>query len=83
MTDIRLYRKYLEQYISEAFEHSDGTISGVSEYLGTITVSGILTRHKEEKKRALEDARTAFNEHRHWPMDIIISHLGLDPSIMN
>jgi hypothetical protein len=51
--------------------------------LGTITVSGILTRHKEEKKRALEDARTAFNEHRHWPMDIIISHLGLDPSIMN
>jgi hypothetical protein len=23
--------------------------------------------HKDEKQRALDDARRAFDEHRHWP----------------
>ena len=81
--DIGLYRKYLQQYVQEAYENSDGTRSGISEYLSTIKVSGLLTRHKEEKKRALNDARNAFNDHRHWPLDIIVSHLGLDKSIVD
>ena len=81
--DIGLYRKYLEQYIREAYENSDGTESGISEYLGNIKVGGLFTRNKEEKKRALEDARSAFSEHRHWPIDIIISHLGIDPKTID
>lgn len=81
--DIGLYRKYLEQYIREAYENSDGTKSGISEYLGIIKVSGLLTRHKDEKKRALADAQNAFGEHRHWPIEIIISHLGIDPKTID
>jgi len=57
----------------------NGLDKGMSEYLGTLKVSGLLTRHKEEKTRALKDANNAFDDHRHWPLDIIISHLGLDP----
>ncbi len=76
--DIGLYREYLKKYVSEAIANSDGSISGISEHLSTIRVSGILVRHKEEKKRALADARRAFDEHRHWPLEIVISHLGID-----
>ena len=74
----QLYRQFLQQYIQEANENSDGTNAGIAEYLGNITVGGLLTRHKEEKKRALIDAQVAFNEHRHWPTNIVLSHLGVE-----
>jgi len=77
--DIGLYRHYLNKYIQEAFKNSDGTKAGVSEYLAEIKIGGVLTRHKEEKRRAVVDAKNAFNEHRHWPVEIILSHLGVDP----
>lgn len=80
--DIQLYRKYLEQYVVEAIENSDRTNAGISEHLEEINVKGFFTRHKEEKQRALSDARQAFADHRHWPQDIVISHLGLDTEIM-
>jgi hypothetical protein len=41
-------------------------------------VGGLLVLHKEEKQRALADARHAFDEHRHWPLEIILSHLGVE-----
>jgi len=44
----------------------------------SIKVSGILIRNKKEKKRAQEDAIKAFQDHRHWPLEIINTHLGLD-----
>jgi len=76
--DIALYRTYLNQYIKDAQANSNGTHSGITEHLQSIKVSGILVRHKAEKKRAREDAINAFQDHRHWPLEIIISHLGLD-----
>jgi hypothetical protein len=76
--DIGLYREYLTQYVNEAIANSDGSNPGISEYLSNIRVSGIFVRHKDEKKRALADAREAFEEHRHWPQEIVISHLGID-----
>lgn len=76
--DGNLYRQYLKQYVSDAMQNSDGTNSGISQYLSNIVVGGLLTRHKDEKKRALLDARVAFDEHRHWPREIVLSHLGLD-----
>lgn len=78
MIDIALYRKYLEQYVREAVTNSDGTNPGIANYLWSITVSGLFVRHKEEKTRALNDARRAFDEHRHWPLSVILSHLGVD-----
>lgn len=79
--DIRLYRKYLNQYVEEALQNSDGSISGIAEYLSSIEVRGFLIRHKTEKIRALDDAKKAFDEHRHWPLDIILSHLGVSVSL--
>lgn len=79
--DIGLYRKYLNQYVEEAIQNSDGSISGISEYLSSIEVRGMLTRHKTEKSRALNDVKKAFDEHRHWPLDIILSHLGVSVSL--
>jgi hypothetical protein len=76
--DGNLYRQYLKEYVSDAIANSDGTNSGISQYLSNIVIGGFLTRHKDEKKRALLDARVAFDEHRHWPREIVISHLGLD-----
>jgi hypothetical protein len=76
--DIGQYRRYLKQYIREAVENSDGSNAGISGYLWEKQVGGLLITHKAEKLRALADARRAFDEHRHWPVDIVLSHLGVD-----
>lgn len=77
--DIGAYRKYLQELLQEALENSDGTNSGIYEYLSEKKISGWFVRNKNEKQRALADARKAFDEHAHWPVDIVISHLGVDP----
>jgi hypothetical protein len=76
--NIALYRRYLNLYVKEALENSDGTKAGIASYLSQKTITGLLVQHKEEKNRALADARQAFNEHRHWPLEIVLSHLGVD-----
>jgi hypothetical protein len=75
--DHTLYRRYLNEYVQQAMQASDGSVRGIAEELGAIHVDGLLVQHKEEKRRALADARRAFEEHRHWPLEIILSHLGL------
>jgi hypothetical protein len=74
--DIGAYRQALEKYVTEAVENSDGTHKGISSYLWNIKLSR-LTRSRYEKQRALEDARHAFDDHHQWPVDVILSHLGL------
>ena len=74
----QLYLQYLQQYVREALANSDGTNSGIAGYLGEKKVTGFLVAHKEERRRALEDAKRAFDEHRHWPTEIVLSHLGVD-----
>ena len=75
--DHTLYRRYLQEYVTQARQASDGSVRSIAEELGAIHVGGLLVVHKDEKKRALADARRAFDEHRHWPLEIILSHLGL------
>ena len=72
------YRRYLQEYVDQALERSDGTPSSIRDYLDSIQVKGLFVRDKAEKERALADAIQAFSEHRHWPVDIILSHLGVE-----
>ncbi len=76
--DTQLYRKYLNQYVQEAVQNSDGSVQGITEYLRGLSVTGFLVRNKAEKLRALDDAQRAFGEHRHWPLEIVLSHLGVE-----
>lgn len=76
--NIERYRHYLQAFVEEAFENSDGTNAGVSSYLWGKTVTGWFVKDKLEKNRALTDARRAFDEHRHWPVQIVLSHLGVE-----
>jgi hypothetical protein len=76
--NVTLYRRYLQQFINEALQNSDGTNAGIAGYLEGKKVTGFLVQHREEKNRALTDARRAFDEHRHWPTEIVLSHLGVD-----
>jgi hypothetical protein len=76
--DIGLYQRYLREYVYSAIRDSDGSIGQIRENLESIQVGRFLVRHREEKLRALQDARAAFDEHRHWPLEIILSHLGVD-----
>ncbi len=78
--DIGVYRQYLEKYVLEALQNSDGSVSGISNYLWNLKVSGIVVRNRTEKQKALDDARHAFDSHRHWPVEIVLSHLGVKPS---
>lgn len=74
--NIGAYRQALEKYVTEAVHNSDGTHSGISSYLWDIKISK-LSLNRYEKQRALDDARHAFDDHRHWPVDVILSHLGI------
>lgn len=82
MLNIGIYRQCLQEIVQEAITQSDGSNAGISEYLWSVKVSGWFTRNKTEKRKALEEARKAFDEHRHWPLEIVISHLGLDRTTM-
>jgi len=75
--DLSAYQRYLKEYVLEAVQNSDGTTAKISEYLWSKSVGGLLTRQKPEKQKALTEARRAFDEYRHWPVDIILSHLGI------
>lgn len=75
--DIKLYQHYLDQYVREAVRESDGSVRSIAELLHERTVKGMFVRHRVEKMRALTDARRAFDDHRHWPLEIILSHLGV------
>lgn len=77
MINQAIYEKYMRQYILEAIENSDGSNRGIAEHLSTIHIRRFLVRDREEKRRALEDARRAFDEHRHWPREIILRQLGI------
>ena len=77
MMDYAVYEKYLKIYLQQAIRESDGSNRGIAEALGTMRVGGLFTAHKEEKQRALQDALHAFDAHRHWPREIILSHLGV------
>jgi hypothetical protein len=76
--DNTIYHKYLNQYVNDAIKKSDGSVREIREELSNIQIIGRFTRNKAEKKRALMDAQVAFNEHRHWPLEIILSHLGIE-----
>ena len=82
MLDIGVYRQFLQEIVQEAIDHSDGSTRQISEYLWSIKAGGRFTRHKFEKQKALDEARTAFDTHRHWPLEIVISQLGLEPKAM-
>jgi hypothetical protein len=76
--NVQLYRRYLEQFVSEAIANSSGSNSSIYEYLSSIRIGKFLVPHKDEKVRALADARRAFEEHRHWPLNIVLSQLGIE-----
>jgi hypothetical protein len=76
--DIGLYRHYLDEYVQEAIDQSNGSKDGILNYLRNKKGPGRLSRHKAEKSQAIEDALRAFEEHHHWPLDITLSHLGVN-----
>jgi len=76
--NIERYQGYLQQYVQEAVQNSRGGNSAIYEYLDNIKPPGRFSVHREEKRRALKDAQTAFSEHRHWPLSIVLSHLGVE-----
>lgn len=76
--DHEIYRRYLQEYIQEAIESSNGSNAEVSSYLWEKKLGRFLISNKTEKQRALEDARRAFDDHRHWPQRIILSHIGIE-----
>jgi hypothetical protein len=77
--DGEAYRNALKKFVKEAIQNSSGSNAQIYEYLSALKVKGFMVRNKIEKQRALADACKAFDEHRHWPQDIVLSQLGLDP----
>ena len=76
--DHKIYRQYMRSYIEAAIRNGYAKPTEIARYLDEIPWPGRFARHKEERTRALLDVRQAFSEHRHWPLDIILSHMGLD-----
>lgn len=75
----KLYNQFMQAYLKEAIGNGHLKPAEIARYLDEIPLPGRFAHHKEERIRALREARQAFNDHRHWPLDIILSHLGIDP----
>jgi len=76
--DHKLYSQYMHIYLKEALVNGNSKPVEIARYLDEIPLPGRFARNKEERIRALQAVRQAFNEHRHWPLEIILSHLGID-----
>jgi hypothetical protein len=76
--DYKLYSQYMHKYLEDAITNGNSKPADIAKYLDDIPLPGRFARNKEERIRALREVRQAFNEHRHWPLDIILSHLGID-----
>jgi hypothetical protein len=76
--NIKRYQQYLNEYVRNAVAESDGTVASIAERLYGYQVKRWLVSNRDERLRALADAQYAFSEHRHWPLEIILSHLGVD-----
>jgi len=72
------FRKYLEEYVREAIQNSDGTTRSISEFLWAKKEPGRFASYRDERKKALKEARRAFDDYRHWPLSVILSHLGIE-----
>ena len=81
MLNIKLYRQFLQEYVSEAVRTSNGSVFSIRENLDAMQVGRWLVKHRAERLRALEDARTAFEKNRHWPLEIILSQLGVEVTV--
>lgn len=76
--DIGAYRNAVQSYVRQALANTDGSNKRISEYLWSLSVPRLLTRHKAEKRQALNDVRKAFDDHSYWPLEVILSQLGVD-----
>jgi hypothetical protein len=76
--DHALYEKFRRQYLKQAIEATNRTPNEIYRALTEMPRPGRFSFNKEEKLRALHDLQQAFEDHRHWPLDIILSHLGID-----
>ncbi len=56
--DIGLYRRFLEEYIQEAYDGSDGTPAGITEHLRSIKPPGRFTRSRGERQATLRSRST-------------------------
>ncbi|MCK4901483.1 MAG: hypothetical protein KAS38_22060 [Anaerolineales bacterium] len=81
--DLGVYWQYLDELVQEALENSDRTNESISNYLRSKKKPGRLTRNRHEKAKALEEAIRAFDDHRRWPEEIVLSHLGIDKKSLN
>ncbi|MBN2148674.1 MAG: hypothetical protein JW726_14905 [Anaerolineales bacterium] len=78
--NVKVYREYLNQFVQDAIESSNGTNFSIAENLQARVIRRHFVRNREEQLRALADARKAFEEHRHWPLSLVLSHLGIEES---
>jgi hypothetical protein len=81
--DIGAYRTAVQNYVKLALDNTDGSNKQISEYLWSVSVPRFLARNKTEKRRALADVRKAFDDHAHWPLEVILSQLGVDKELLN
>jgi hypothetical protein len=72
------FHHYIEEYLKEALLNSNGTNSGISEYLWEKKDPGRFASHRIEKIKALREVRRVFDDYRHWPLSIILSHLAVE-----
>jgi hypothetical protein len=78
--DYQRFNQFMQAYLKDALASGARTPAEIARYLDEIPWPGRLARHKLERVRALREVRQAFTEHKHWPLDIILSHLGIDPA---
>jgi hypothetical protein len=73
-----VYRKYLKEYLLEAIQNGGSATRSIYTAVSEIPLPGRFARHRDEKRRAIQDIKDAFEGHMHWPLEMVINYLQVD-----
>lgn len=73
-----IYRKYVKEYLLEAIRNGGSATRSIYTAIVETPLPGRFARHRDERRRALQDIKEAFEGHLHWPLEMILSHLQVD-----
>ncbi len=71
------YEQYLREIVTEAATHSDGTVSGIADYLLAKKKPGRFS--KAEEKLAFERVRKNFAAYRDRQLWFVLKCMGIKP----
>jgi phage/plasmid primase-like uncharacterized protein len=76
--DQKIFLEYLQDYTLKALSVADDDVSQAADYLEKLSKPSIFSKHRKEKRAALERAQKVFQNSRGRSVYLVLKSLGFD-----